>query len=96
MVEESFQEKVFTQKGIDTFSHLLDSYLQIFNDKSIKYPTGFIIFGVPNSQFDSESDLYGRIKLLSSLLQIKVNIKFVEETLSDNSKKIRCYIEKIN
>jgi hypothetical protein len=84
----------FKEDKFISLCNLLDTLIGIFNDKRYIYPLSMRLFGFNVSQFDSEADLYGRIKLLSDLLFIPITIEFVEETLENNTKKIQCYIEK--
>jgi hypothetical protein len=98
MDSTSFKSKNFTEDGIKSMSILLDNFINIFNDKRYLYPLKMNFYGFPVSQFDSEGDLYGRIKLLSDMLGNPIKIQFKEEELEalDGTKysKINCYIEK--
>lgn len=59
----------------------LDNYVYIFNLK--QFPFKERMLGFPFSGFDNEDECFYRIKELCELLQLKIEVKIIEEHLED-------------
>lgn len=67
------ESKYFTERGIKALETRLKNFVIFYNEEE-KYPFQKLLYSFPRLSIESKSELFGRIRELSQLLNKKVKI----------------------